>query len=88
MLKAFIRVHVVVPVVHHQISQVHIYAVWYTCKTHKTRTYHTQTQHSRVHMDCIFYTQQSEDTGYTKAEQLFWTHVDHLSSISLAKAGV
>ena len=38
-------------------------------------------------MDCIFYTQQSEDTRYTNAE-LFWTHVDHLSSISIAKADV
>ena len=39
-------------------------------------------------MDCIFYTQQSEDTGYTKAEQLFWTHVDHLCQVFILRKQV
>ena len=44
-ISILLRVHVEVPVVYHQISQVHIYEIWYTCtcKTHNTRTHHTHT---------------------------------------------
>ena len=49
---------------------------------------HAPTQHRACTYALYFYTQKSEDTGYTSVELVFWTHVNHLSSISLATAGV